>query len=149
MYGIPVYPLTLGVEIQLSTVANGTIIQFPDNPILREPGIMINSLEVYVNNTTGLAKTPGGLTVISQNGGTGLIINLVDDTNQNRVFNHPYLAFNPPSNQGVAREFLPFRMVMQKSSIQVTDSTNLTAGQGVYLVFSYTKQNMRAATKRK
>jgi len=148
MYGIPIYKLTVGVELNLSTIGNGTIIQFPDNPILREPGVMIEGVETYVNSSTGLAKTPGGLTLVSQSGGTGLVLNLVDNTNQQRVFNHPYLAFNAPSNQGVSREFLPFELVMQKCSIQVTDPTNLVAGQGVYVVFLYSKKSQRTPLKK-
>ena len=137
MYGLPVYRFTLGVELQLSNITNGSILQFPDNPILREPNILIESVETYVAGSTGLTKTPGGLALITQAGASGLILNLVDDKNKQRVFNHPYLAFNVPNNIGVAREFEPFRMVMQKSSVQVTDSTNLTQGQGVYVVFVY------------
>ncbi len=148
MYGIPVYLFTLGIELQLNSIAQGTIIQFPDNPILREPNILIHSVESYVNTTTGLTKTPGGLTVISQNGGTGLLINFVDDKNQNRIFNHPYMAFNAPSNNGVPREVSPFRMVMQKSSVQVVDGTNLTAGQGIYLVFNYSTLALRNEHKK-
>ena len=136
-FGIPIYKFTVGVEVQLTAIGNGTIIQLPDNPILREPNVLIESVETYVSGTNGLAKTPGGLTVVTPSGGTGLMLNLVDDKNQQRVFNHPYLAFNAPANQGVSREFEPFKIVMQKSSVQVSDSTNLTIGQAIYVVFIY------------
>ena len=140
-FGIPIYKFTVGVEVQLTTIAAGTIIQLPDNPILREPGVLIDSIESYVNSSTGLTKTPGGNTLISPSGASGLVLNFIDDKNQQRVFNHPYLAFNSPSNQGVSREFDPFRIVMQKCSVQVTDATNLTIGQSIYLVFVYSVKN--------
>lgn len=147
-FGIPIYKFTIGVELQLTSVSAGAIIQLPDNPILREPYVLIESVETYVSGTNGLAKTPGGLTVVSGSGGTGLILNLVDDKNQQRVFNHPYLAFNAPANQGVSREFEPFKIVMQTSSVQITDGTNLILGQGIYLVFVYSLKNKNVAPRK-
>jgi len=147
MYGIPIYRKTLGIEVQLSSIGKGAQNPFPDNPIIRAPNVLIECVEIYT--ATQLTITPSGLTTVTDAGLTGLIVNLADNTNFNRVFQLPAVALNVELNNGVPREFEPFKLVMQKSFIQITDATNLVVNQAVYVNISYFEQPDQTKSKRR
>lgn len=139
MYGIPIIKRLLGVEIKLTTIANGNTFYLPDQQILRTANVMIYSISAYT--TTQLTKTPSSLTPISASGSLGLTLSLLDSENVNKVNNLPLYRLIDSLNGGIPLEFKPFRCQLTKSYIQITDSTNLSANDTVYLTIMYSGAN--------
>jgi hypothetical protein len=135
MYGIPITERSLVVEVQLTSVNVGTQFVFPDNQIIRGQNIMVYGFETY--SSESVSKTPSGNTLVSISGGAGLTLNFLDDKSINLVNQIPYNALNTYVMGGVLREFKPFRMVLQKSFVSISDSTSLTANQSILLNILY------------
>ena len=135
MYGIPTTERSLVVEVQLTSINQGTQFVFPDNQIIRGQNIMVYGFETFTQST--VSKTPSGNTLVSDNGGGGLTLNFLDDKSINLVNQMPYNALNTYLLGGVVREFKPFRMVLQKSFVSISDGTNLTVNQSILLNIIY------------
>jgi hypothetical protein len=135
MYGIPVTERSLTVEVKLTSVTNGSQFIFPDNQIIRGQEVTVYGIEVFTADQ--VTKTPGGNTLISSAGAQGLVLNFLDNNSINKVNQMPYYSLVAAYNSGVVREFKPFKMVLQKCFVQVTDSSNLTANQAILINLIY------------
>lgn len=135
MYGIPNYHNVVCVEALLLSDADGYTLQLVDNPIIRMPNVLIVGVEIYTSSQ--LTKTPSQNTVITNAEATGIVITLQNDKNEYKMYETPITALNPALNNGVPREFAPFRLVMQNSYVKVTDSAVVTANKSVYIAFNY------------
>jgi hypothetical protein len=135
MYGIPTTERSLVVEVQLTSINQGSQFVFPDNQIIRGQNIMVYGFEAYTSST--VSKTPSGNSLVTDNGASGLTLNFLDDKSINLVNQIPYNALNTYLLGGVVREFKPFRMVLQKSFVSISDSTSLTINQSILLNILY------------
>ena len=135
MYGVPVIKRSLAVEVNLRTINVGDQFFFPDNQIIRGKRVRVYGMEVFTANQ--LSFTAGALPVVSQVNSLGLIVNLVDASNSNRIFQIPYFTFIASQNGGMIREFVPFELVLTKSFIQITAVGGLVAGEGCYINLIY------------
>jgi hypothetical protein len=135
MYGIPVTERSLVVEVQLTSINQGTQFVFPDNQIIRGQNIMVYGFESYT--ASSVTKTPSGNSLVTDSGASGLTLNFLDDKSINLVNQIPYNALNTYLMGGVVREFKPFRMVLQKSFVSISDSTNLSINQSILLNILY------------
>jgi hypothetical protein len=135
MYGIPTIERSLVVEVQLTSINQGSQFVFPDNQIIRGQNIMVYGFEAYTSST--VSKTPSGNSLVTDNGASGLTLNFLDDKSINLVNQIPYNALNTYLLGGVVREFKPFRMVLQKSFVSISDSTSLTINQSILLNILY------------
>lgn len=135
MYGVVVTEKSLLVEVAINSVATGSIFTLPDNQILRQPNVEVYGVEVY--NADQLTKTPGNRDTVSALGSTGLAVTLQDNKSINRINQAPYLSLNTAVNNGIIREFKPFKMVLTKSFITILDGTNLSVGQAAVLNIIY------------
>jgi len=135
MYGIVVTEKSLLVEVVINSTATGSIFTLPDNQILRQPNVEVYGVEVF--DTDQLTKSPGSRSVVTAAGGTGLVITLQDNQSINRINQAPYLSLNTNLNNGIIREFKPFKMVLTKSFITVLDSANISAGNAAVLNIIY------------
>jgi hypothetical protein len=135
MYGIPVTERSLTVEVKLTSVSNGSQFIFPDNQIIRNEEVTVYGIEVFTSDQA--TKTPGGNTLVTELGAQGLVLNFLDNNSINKVNQMPYYSLVSSYNSGVVREFKPFKMVLQKCFVQVTDSTNLTANQAILVNLIY------------
>jgi hypothetical protein len=135
MYGIPVTERSLTVEVKLTSVTNGSQFIFPDNQIIRGQEVTVYGIEVFTADQ--VTKTPGVNTLISSAGAQGLVLNFLDNNSINKVNQMPYYSLVAAYNSGVVREFKPFKMVLQKCFVQVTDSSNLTANQAILINLIY------------
>lgn len=135
MYGIPVTERSLSIEVKLTTTAVGAQIIFPDNQIIRGNNIVVYGIESYTS--TQITTTPSGNTVITDAGAGGITLNFLDDKSINLVNQIPYLALNAAINSGVVREFKPFKCVLQKSFITITQSGSLSVGQSAFFNLIY------------
>jgi hypothetical protein len=135
MYGIPVTERSLTIEVRLTTVSVGAQIIFPDNQIIRGQNIVVYGIESFTSDQ--ITTTPSNNTVVSASGALGLILNFLDDKSINLVNQMPYFALNAASNSGVVREFKPFKCVLQKSFVTITNATNLSVGQSAFFNLIY------------
>ena len=135
MYGIPVTERSLTVEVKLTSVNNGSQFVFPDNQIIRGQNVTVYGIEVFTADQ--VTKSPGGNDLVTLDGAKGLVLNFLDDNSINKVNQMPYYSLVASYNSGVVREFKPFKMVLQKCFVQVTDSTNLTANQAILVNLIY------------
>lgn len=135
MYGIVVTEKSLLVEVVINSTAVGSIFTLPDNQILRQPNVEVYGVEVF--NADQLSKSPGARNIVTALGSTGIVLTLQDNKSINRINQAPYLSLNSSVNNGIIREFKPFKMVLTKSFITVLDGTNLIAGQAAVLNIIY------------
>jgi hypothetical protein len=135
MYGIPVTERSLTIEVRLTSVSVGAQIIFPDNQIIRGQNIVVYGIESFTNEQ--IATTPSNNSVVSPDGALGLILNFLDDKSINLVNQMPYFALNAATNSGVVREFKPFKCVLQKSFVTITNASNLSVGQSAFFNLIY------------
>jgi hypothetical protein len=135
MYGIVVTEKSLLVEVVINSTSTGSIFTLPDNQILRQPNVEVYGVEVF--DADQLSKSPGNRTVISSGAATGIVVTLQDNQSINRINQAPYLSLNTATNNGILREFKPFKMVLTKSFITVLDGSAITAGQAAVLNIIY------------
>ena len=135
MYGIPVTERSLTIEVRLTSVSVGAQIIFPDNQIIRGQNIVVYGIESFTNEQS--ATTPSNNSVVSPDGALGLILNFLDDKSINLVNQMPYFALNAATNSGVVREFKPFKCVLQKSFVTITNASNLSVGQSAFFNLIY------------
>jgi hypothetical protein len=135
MYGIPVTERSLTIEVKLTSTSIGAQIVFPDNQIIRGENIVVYGIESFTSDQ--ITVTPSGNSVVSSTGAKGIILNFLDDKSINLVNQMPYFALNAASNSGVVREFKPFKCVLQKSFVTVTDASGLSVGQSVFFNLIY------------
>jgi hypothetical protein len=146
MYGVPNYHNIICVDALLTSNADGYVLQLNDNPIIRQPNVLITGVEIYT--ASQFTKTPAANTVITEAAAKGIVLTLQDDKNQYKVFEIPVLALNPAVNNGVSREFEPFRLVMQNSYLKVTDAAVVTANRSVYIAFNYIIDKAHKTTRK-
>jgi hypothetical protein len=135
MYGVVVIEKSLLVEVPINSVSTGSIFTLPDNQILRQPNVEVYGVEVF--NADQLTKSPGNRNTVTASGSTGLAVTLQDNKSINRINQAPYLSLNTAVNNGIIREFKPFKMVLTKSFITILDGTNLSVGQAAVLNIIY------------
>jgi hypothetical protein len=121
------------VELQITTTANGSSINFSDVPQLR--GKFVQGIETYTANE--VTKTQTQRDVIAQANVSSFLVNLVTDSET--VFeNIPYFTFNTYYNGGIIREFKNLKININKSNIYITSGSGLSTSQSALFTFYYT-----------
>lgn len=131
----PVIHRCLTVEVQLTSIGTGNQFLFPDNQIIRGQNIMVYGIETFTNSTVGYS--PSGYTMVTDAGASNLTLNFLDDHSINLVNQVPYQALNSYIMSGTSREFKPFRMVLTKSFVAISNTTNLSANQAILVNLLY------------
>lgn len=121
------------VQLQIKTIATGSVIAFDDVPQLR--GKYIQAVEVFT--ATQVAKTPTQLTTVADAGKNGILVNF--DVNSENVFeNIPYYTLISSNNGGLIREFKNLPLNINKSNIYIGDATNIVVNTACLFCFYYT-----------
>lgn len=126
---------SLTVEVQLTSISAGNQFLFPDNQIIRGQGIKVYGIETYTSSTVGYS--PSGYAMVSDAGASNLTLNFLDDQSINLVNQMPYQALNSYIMSGTVREFKPFRMVLTKSFVSISNTTNLSVNQAILVNLIY------------
>lgn len=135
MYGVVVTEKSLLVEVAITSTSTGSIFTLPDNQILRQPNVEVYGVEVF--NNSQLSLSPGGRAVVTPSGSLGIAVTLQDNKSINRINQAPYLSLNTAVNNGIIREFKPFKMVLTKSFITILNGSDLSTGQAAVINIIY------------
>lgn len=123
------------VELQITTTANGSSINFSDVPQLR--GKFVQGIEAYTSSQ--VSRTQTQRTVIGSGSQSCFLVNLVTDSET--VFeNIPYYTFIASNNGGIIREFKNLKININKSNVYICFNTGLTTSQSALFTFYYTEQ---------
>lgn len=121
------------VEIPLTTVANGSTINFNDVPQLR--GKYVQGIETYTSDQVSRSATQRA--VIGSGSQSAFLCNLVTDS-EITFENIPYFTLISSNNGGLIREFNNLKININKSSIYISFNTGLTTSQSALFTFYYT-----------
>lgn len=115
----------------------GGVIQFPDKPELREPGVKVYGIEVL--DAGMVTNTPGGGVVISSADILGLTATFIEASTQ-RFQQIPANFWNIQFLAGLYRETTPFSIDLQRSSVQWTITAAVATVFNIPWLFHYYKE---------
>lgn len=132
---MPKFTKSILVEIPITTLANGSTINFNDVPQLR--GKYVQGIETYTQNE--VTKTQTQRTVIAAANVSSFLCNFVTDSET--IFeNIPYFTMNTYNNGGIIREFKNLKININKSNIYIANGSGLATTQSALFTFYYTDQ---------
>lgn len=121
------------VELSIgASIAAGNIIPFPDIPQLRNA--FITGIETYTSSQ--LVTTPLGAAVVSATGAKSLVLTFTEKVDE-KIQLIPYTAFNTDVNKGFIKAIRKGVIDFQKSNLQLTATTGLTASEAILITFFY------------
>ena len=130
---MPKFTKSILVEIPITTLANGSTINFNDVPQLR--GKYVQGIETYTQNE--VTKTQTQRTVIAAANVSSFLCNFVTDSET--IFeNIPYFTMNTYNNAGIIREFKNLKININKSNIYIANGSGLATTQSALFTFYYT-----------
>lgn len=116
------------VEAQIvGAPATGKRYQFTEIPNLSRNNVVLYGIEAY--SATQLAVSPNNNTVIANAQIDQLCLTLVDNNNQELIYQLPYYSAIRSLNGGFPFLVKPFVLNLTRSYIQLTDSTGFSANQ--------------------
>lgn len=121
------------VELPITTVSNGSTINFSDVPQLR--GKFVQGIETYTANEVTKSQTQR--TIIPQANVSSFLVNLLTDS-ETTFENIPYFTFNTYYNGGIIREFKNLKININKSNVYISNGTGLSTSQSALFTFYYT-----------
>jgi hypothetical protein len=116
------------LEAQIvSTPAVGKKYQFTEIPNLSRNNIIVYGIEAFT--TTQLTTTPNNNTPITAAESLGIVVTLVDNNNNERIYQLPYYTAIRSLNGGFVLMFKPFILNITRSYIQLTNVSTIAAGE--------------------
>jgi hypothetical protein len=116
------------VEAQIvGTPAAGKKYQFTDVPNISRNNIIIYGFEVFT--AAQLAVTPNNNTVIPANVSDQLVVTLVDNNNNEIIYQLPYYTAIRSLNGGFVLMVKPFVLNLTRSYVQITSATGISENQ--------------------
>jgi len=124
------------VEAQITgTAAVGKRYQFTEVPNISRNNIIIYGFECFT--AAQLAVTPNNNTVIASTVSDQLCVTLVDNDNQERIYQLPYYTAIRSLNYGFVFRVKPFVMNLTRSYIQVTNASGINTNDVACLNLYY------------
>jgi hypothetical protein len=124
------------VEAQITgTAAVGKRYQFTEVPNISRNNIIIYGFECFT--AAQLAVTPNNNTVIASTVSDQLCVTLVDNDNQERIYQLPYYTGIRSLNYGFVFRVKPFVMNLTRSYIQITNASGISANEVACLNLYY------------
>jgi hypothetical protein len=116
------------LEAQIvSTPAVGKKYQFTEIPNLSRNNIIVYGIEAFT--TTQLTTTPNNNTPISAAESLGIVVTLVDNNNNEKIYQLPYYTAIRSLNGGFVLMFKPFILNITRSYVQLTNVSTIAAGE--------------------
>jgi hypothetical protein len=116
------------LEAQIvSTPAVGKKYQFTEIPNLSRNNIIVYGIEAFT--TTQLTTTPNNNTPITAAESLGIVVTLVDNNNNERIYQLPYYTAIRSLNGGFVLMFKPFILNITRSYVQLTNVSTIAAGE--------------------
>ncbi len=124
------------VEAQITgTAAVGKRYQFTEVPNISRNNIIIYGFECFT--AAQLAVTPNNNTVIASTVSDQLCVTLVDNDNQERIYQLPYYTGIRSLTYGFVFRVKPFVMNLTRSYIQITNASGISANEVACLNLYY------------
>jgi hypothetical protein len=124
------------VEAQITgSPAVGKRYQFTDVPNISRNNIIIYGFEAFTD--AQLDVTPNNNNVIPSGTSDQICITLVDNDNQERIYQLPYYTAIRSLNYGFVFRVKPFVMNLTRSYIQITNISGITASEVACLNLYY------------
>lgn len=124
------------IEVQFSgTPAAGARYQFTEVPNISRNNILIYGFEAF--SATQLAVTPNQNTVIAASVQDQLTLTLVDNNNNERIYQIPYYTAIRSLNGGFVLMVKPFVLNLTKSYAVLTNATGVNSGEVACLNLYY------------
>jgi hypothetical protein len=124
------------VEAQITgTAAVGKRYQFTEVPNISRNNIIIYGFEAFTD--AQLDVTPNNNNVIASTVSDQLCVTLVDNDNQERIYQLPYYTAIRSLNYGFVFRVKPFIMNLTRSYIQITNASGINANEVACLNLYY------------
>lgn len=123
------------VELFLGTSAPGTgaSLNFQDFPELRD--VYITGVQVCSN--IYLSNAPSGKVNTAAGNLPGIVVNLLDNNTNIRIYNYPSFDLEPANVSGYYRDFEPFKLNLVKSYITIFQNIGIGANESLCFNFLY------------
>lgn len=124
------------VEAQFTgTPAAGKKYQFTEVPNISRNNVIVYGFEAFTSSQ--LTVTPNNNTVITSSEQDQICVTLIDDKNQERIYQLPYYAAIRSLNGGFVFMVKPFIMNLTRSYVQLTDATGVSSNRVAVLNLYY------------
>lgn len=124
------------VEAQITgTPAKGKRYQFTEVPNISRNNIIVYGFEAFTSSQ--LVTTPNNNTVITSSDQDQICVTLVDDKNQERIYQLPYYAAIRSLNGGFVFMVKPFILNLTRSYVILTDETGIGTNEVCVLNLYY------------
>jgi hypothetical protein len=134
------------VELYFGTTApgQGANFSFQDFPELRD--VFITGVQVIPSNY--LIKAPSGKDNTPNTNTPGIVLNLLDDKTNIRIYNYPTFDLVPSNVNGYYRDFVPFKLNLVKSYITIFQNIAILADTSLCFNFLYVRAEDYERTRR-
>jgi hypothetical protein len=125
------------VELYFGTTApgQGANFSFQDFPELRD--VFITGVQVIPANY--LIKAPSGKDNTANANTPGIVLNLLDDKTNIRIYNYPTFDLVPSNVNGYYRDFVPFKLNLVKSYVTIFQNIGILADTSLCFNFLYVR----------
>lgn len=125
------------VELYFGTTApgQGANFSFQDFPELRD--VFITGVQVIPDNY--LIKAPSGKDNTPNFNTPGIVLNLLDDKTNIRIYNYPTFDLVPSNVNGYYRDFVPFKLNLVKSYVTIFQNIGILADTSLCFNFLYVR----------
>lgn len=122
------------VELRLTTVATGSILNFQDVPQLKFAYVH----EISAFTDSQITRTPSGLSVFENAAAKEMLMTFVEE--QDNKFEYvPYYDLVPANNAGLVRKFNNLKININKSNVLI-GGTTATANKALAFYIKYSLQ---------
>jgi len=143
-------PIGLSYTSEVNFVSTPTalqIVKFTETPIFSNAQIaqFIRIKGIVAYTSDAVKKSPGGNTVISQNGLESLYLNIIGTNSKSILWDFPCISLYPLVNGGIYYEFDKLAINFTACYLKVNVDGNISAGESA--VFTWIYEDIRNPKK--
>lgn len=130
----PIIDQTFPVEVQMSQISVGSVINFPNTPQLNDKWIY--GIQTFTSSQ--MAASPNQRAVVTSANAAGLLVTLVVGEDE-QVYKYPYLDFNSATVSGLIRILKERKLTIVKCYVTVVAAGTLATTDSMIFNFIYKK----------